>query len=124
MVFKIHHGINFCRNCFHQTTHYLGARIKVISDSRVQPSRQTIDVTLATFGSMNRVGVYERIVARWPGPKVVVFAIYNLTEELSIENTAKLANQVSKWNNTLVSWETVRLAFFCHAAASCLPDVS
>ena len=61
------------------------------------------DATLVTQGTANRILAFGNISEVWPGPKVVIFAIYNHTAERA-EQAASERNAVvaasAAWNNT------------------------
>jgi hypothetical protein len=61
------------------------------------------DATLVTQGTANRIHAFGNISEVWPGPKVVLFAIYNHTaeraEQATFERNAVVAASAA-WNNT------------------------
>jgi hypothetical protein len=63
------------------------------------------EITLVTQGTVNRIPMFEAQATRWPGPKVVVFAIYNHTFESHQQaalDLAKIQHACTKWVNSRV----------------------
>jgi hypothetical protein len=77
-----------------------------IRDSLEPVSRNGFDgVTLTTQGTIDRMDIFEEQARRWPGPKIVVFAVYNHTANASLQATAQIhrLRVASKgWANTKV----------------------
>jgi hypothetical protein len=63
------------------------------------------DITLTSQGGLDRLLNFDIIATRWPGPKVAVFAINNLTKghmEGLDEAIELITNKAKAWLNTLV----------------------
>lgn len=78
----------------------MAARTSFIQDTR---SNTPDDVTLVTFGTMNRITSFERTRKRWRGPITLAIAVYTHTPALKQE--AERAVQALKrqaYFNTLV----------------------
>ena len=63
------------------------------------------DVTLLTQGSFDRVDVFGMIGAAWKGPKVAVFAIYDVEES----DHAEAKRQVEDITAAAQSWTNVKV---------------
>jgi hypothetical protein len=84
----------------------------VVSNTLVPLNRQeglrgegSAAVTLATQGTVDRIDIFEEQVRRWPGPKVVVFAVFNHTADAAASAAADIARlraAAKGWRNTLV----------------------
>ena len=61
------------------------------------------DATLVTQGTANRIHAFGNISAAWPGPKVVIFAIYNHTAERAeraVSERDEVVAASAGWANT------------------------
>ena len=66
------------------------------------------DITLVTQGTANRIEMFNAQAERWPGPKVIVFAVYNHTSEMHATASSELA-QIREASR---SWTNVRVLSF------------
>eukprot|EP00047_Mylnosiga_fluctuans_P006969 m.250317 g.250317 ORF g.250317 m.250317 type:complete len:582 (-) comp16639_c0_seq1:396-2141(-) len=79
------------------------AWLDVVKDD-VQLAHPDDDVTLITQGTIDRIANVDFIDAAWPGPKVVVFSLYNntTTAQAARFNAFKIAKAAQRWTNVKV----------------------
>ena len=97
-------GISCCQDGRKDLSHFIK-----ISDTRHDRHSRLAggaeDITLLCQGTVSRIAAFERTVQIWPGPKVVLFAVYNVTvanQATAFTELAMILVASQTWNNTLV----------------------
>jgi len=66
------------------------------------------DVTLVTQATVNRIEMFRAQAERWPGPKVIIFSVYNHT----LERHVSAASELNQIREASLSWGNVRVLAF------------
>eukprot|EP00039_Didymoeca_costata_P030938 m.32282 g.32282 ORF g.32282 m.32282 type:complete len:521 (+) comp8394_c0_seq2:357-1919(+) len=97
-----------CQGGFRNEEHFLLVR----DTTSIRKEDVLNTVTLVTQGTIDRIPMFTRQAANWPGPKVVVFGIYNHTPSAWRQSSIQLEElrrASSSWRNTRVMVQCIYL---------------